>query len=82
MATKGVNPFEKSGKDVERKKFGKEGSKKEELFDKKQVMKMAKGGMTASSMGKVKTKPGNINGIAKKGLTKGTNIKMKKGGKC
>jgi hypothetical protein len=45
-------------------------------------MKMAKGGMTASSMGKVKTKPGNINGIAKKGLTKGKNIKMNKGGKC
>jgi hypothetical protein len=44
-------------------------------------MKMAKGGMTASSMGKVKTKPGNINGVAKKGLTKGTMIKMNKGGK-
>lgn len=43
--------------------------------------KMAKGGMAASSMGKVKTKPGNINGVAKKGLTKGTMIKMSKGGK-
>ena len=42
--------------------------------------KMAGGGIAASSMGKVKTKPGNINGVAKKGLTKGTNIKMCGGG--
>jgi hypothetical protein len=48
MATKGVNPFakfEKSGKDVEVKGKGKEGSKKEETFDKSQ-MGMKKGGMT------------------------------------
>lgn len=32
-------PFEKSKKDVEFKKFGKEGSKKEEAFDKKQMGK-------------------------------------------
>ena len=41
MATKGVNPFEKSKKDKDTaavtKKFGKEGSKKEEAFDKKQA---------------------------------------------
>ena len=49
---------------------------------KKDTKKMVKGGIAASSMGKVKTKPGNINGVAKKGLTKGTNVKMKKGGKC
>jgi len=88
MATKGVNPFakfEKSGKDVEVKGKGKEGSKKEEAFDKSQMgmkkggmKKMAGGGMT--SMGKVKTNPGNINGVAIKGKTKGKQIKMNKGG--
>jgi len=40
--------------------------------------KMAGGGMT--SMGKVKTNPGNINGVATKGKTKGKQIKMNKGG--
>lgn len=54
MATKGVNPFakfEKSPADKDTpavtKKFGKEGSPKEEAFDKKQAKKMpafAKGG--------------------------------------
>ena len=59
MATKGVNPFakfEKSGKDKETGKNGKEGSKKEEAFDKKQ-MRFAKGG--------------SVDGIAQKGKTKG-----------
>ena len=42
------------------------------------MKKMAGGGMTA--MGKVKTNPGNINGVATKGKTKGTQIKMNKGG--
>ena len=42
------------------------------------AMKMAGGGMTA--MGKVKTNPGNINGVAIKGKTKGKQIKMNKGG--
>ena len=72
MATKGVNPFakfEKSGKDVELKGKGKEGSKKEEAFDKKQ-MKFAKGGSIHGD------------GIAQKGKTKGKVITMKKGGKC
>ena len=45
------------------------------------VKKMAKGGIAASSMGKVATKPGNINGVATKGLTKGKMIKMCGGGK-
>lgn len=40
--------------------------------------KMAGGGMT--SMGKVKTNPGNINGVATKGLTKGKMVKMSSGG--
>lgn len=52
MATKGKFPFalfEKSGKDKDTKavtkKFGKEGSKKEEAFDKKQAApKFARGG--------------------------------------
>ncbi len=42
------------------------------------VKKMAAGGMT--SMGKVKTNPGNINGVAERGLTKGKMIKMAGGG--
>jgi len=52
--------------------------------------KMAGGGMTEAKMGKVRTNPGNINGVASKGKTKGTVIKMsgskplgmKKGGKA
>lgn len=40
MATgKKFVPFEKSAKDKESKKLGKEGSKKEEAFDKKQAFK-------------------------------------------
>ena len=83
MATKGVNPFakfEKSKKDVETKGKGKEGSKKEEAFDKAQmgmkmgggVKKMAAGGTFRSS----------ANGIARKGKTQATQIKMKRGGGC
>jgi len=84
MATKGVNPFakfEKSGKDIEVKGKGKEGSKKEEAFDKSQMgmkkggmKKMAGGGMT--SMGKVKTAAPSKDGVAEKGKTKGAQIKM------
>ena len=73
MATKGVNPFakfEKSGKDVEIKGKGKEGSAKEEAFDKKQAK------MPAFAKG------GSIDGIASKGKTKGRVVTMKKGGKC
>jgi hypothetical protein len=52
------------------------------------MKKMASGGIAASKMGTVKTKPGNINGVAAKGLTKGKvvsmagNRGMKKGGKA
>jgi hypothetical protein len=139
MATKGVNPFakfEKSGKDVEPKGM-REGSKKEEAFDMKQMKGMAKGGMAKmsekdwegsakdlsqdkklakkhgmsfadwekSSMdekhdkqqtmaglkrgGAVKkmasggaTFRSSANGIAQRGKTQGTQIAMKKGGKC
>jgi uncharacterized protein YbcC (UPF0753/DUF2309 family) len=89
MATKKMNPFakfEKSGKDVEKKGMGKEGSKKEEAFDKMQmaggmkkgggVKKMASGGFTTEA-----------NGIAQRGKTKAKQIVMpgnkgmKKGGK-
>ena len=80
MATKGVNPFakfEKSGKDVEKKGMGKEGSKKEEAFDKTQmgmkrgggVKKMAAGGYTRAA-----------DGVATKGKTKAMQVTMKKGG--
>lgn len=59
MATKGKFPFalfEKSGKDKEVKGKGKEGSKKEEAFDKKQS-RFAKGG--------------SVDGVAQRGKTKG-----------
>ena len=44
-------------------------------------MKYAKGGMTASKMGAVKTGK-TPDGIATKGKTKGTMVKMNYGGKC
>ena len=88
-----MNPFakfEKSGKDVEKKGM-KEGSKKEEAFDRKQMMgmpKMARGG-GIETRGKTKgtmIKMANggfiraADGIAQKGKTKATQIKMNKGG--
>ena len=44
--------------------------------------KMAKGGMAASSMGKVKTAAPSRDGVATKGKTKGMMVKMNKGGKA
>lgn len=41
----------------------------------------AGGSVGATKMGSVKTSPGNINGIASKGKTKGTMVKMSRGGK-
>jgi hypothetical protein len=41
-----------------------------------------KGGMAASSMGKVKTAAPSKDGVATKGKTKGTMIAMAKGGKA
>ena len=42
----------------------------------------AKGGSVGTTkMGAVKTSPGNINGVASKGKTKGTMVKMMRGGK-
>lgn len=47
------------------------------------VAKYAKGGMVApSKMGAVKTAAPSRDGIATKGKTKGTMVKMKRGGKC
>ena len=75
------------------RKFSKGGDMKAEMMKKggmpmkmkdgkKVPIFMNKGGMAASPMGKVKTNPGNINGVAVKGKTKGTQIKMAKGGKA
>jgi hypothetical protein len=92
MATKmssKMMAFEKSGKDVEMKGV-KEGSKKDMAMDKMQMKKMAKGGITSAKMGAVKTAAPSKDGVASKGKTKGTQIKMsgskplgmKKGGKA
>jgi len=78
MATKGVNPFakfEKSGKDVEKKGM-KEGSKADMALDKKQMMGMKKGGMAAGGYTRA------ADGVATKGKTQATQIKMSKGGKA
>lgn len=60
----------------------KEGKKvaKDLAYDKSK--RFAKGGMTASGMGAVKTAAPSINGVATKGKTKGTMVTMKRGGKC
>jgi len=81
-----------------KKKSAQEGSKADMAADKKQMMgmkkggmkKMASGGMTASKMGSVKTAAPSVDGLAAKGKTKGTQVKMtgskplgmKKGGKA
>jgi hypothetical protein len=78
MATKGMNPFakfEKSGKDVEKKGM-KEGSKADMALDKKQMM-MKKGGMTKMATGGFVRA---ADGVASRGKTKATQIKMNKGG--
>ena len=46
------------------------------------LSKLAKGGMAASKMGAVRTAAPSRDGIASKGKTKGTMIKMSKGGKA
>ena len=81
MATKKPNPFakfEKSGKDVEVKGKGKEGSKKEEAFDKTQMM-MKKGG-AAKKMASGGSASARADGIATKGKTVGKFLA--KGGKA
>lgn len=64
-----MNTFEKSGKDTEMKSV-KEGSPKDRAMDKKQMMKMAKGGSASS----------RADGIATKGKTVGKFLA--KGGKA
>jgi len=78
MKKGGMAAFEKSGKDVEKKGM-KEGSKADMALDKKQMM-MKKGGMTKMSAGG--SASSRADGIASKGKTKGTMIKMNKGGKA
>ena len=78
MATKGMNPFakfEKSGKDVE-KKGVKEGSKKDMMMDKAQMMKRGGAAKKMATGGFVRA----ADGVATKGKTKATQIKMNKGG--
>jgi len=89
MMNSKMKMFEKSGKDVEKKGM-KEGSKADMALDKKQMMGMKKGGITSAKMGSVKTAAPSRDGIASKGKTKGTMVKMsgstplgmKKGGYC
>lgn len=85
MATKGMNPFakfEKSGKDKE--KGVKEGSKKDMMMDKAQMMGgMKKGGMSKKMAGGgLAAGHKSADGITSKGKTKGKDIAMKRGGKC
>jgi len=46
------------------------------------MKKMASGGIAASKMGSVRTAAPSVDGLAAKGKTKGTMIKMANGGKC
>jgi len=72
--------FEKSGKDVEKKGM-KEGSKADMALDKKQMMGMKKGG-GVKKMAAGGSASSRADGVASKGKTKGTMIKMAYGGKC
>jgi hypothetical protein len=76
MKRGGMANFEKSGKDVEKKGM-KEGSKADMALDKKQMMGMKKGGMTKMATGGFVRA---ADGIASKGKTKATQIRMKSGG--
>ena len=46
------------------------------------MKKMSMGGVAASKMGTVKTAAPSRDGVAQKGKTKGTMVKMAKGGKA
>jgi hypothetical protein len=76
MATK-MGKFKKMGKDVEKRDI-KEGSKKDMSMDRMQMMGMKKGGMTKMAGGGSASK--RADGIASRGKTKGTIVKMNKGG--
>jgi hypothetical protein len=80
MMNSKMKMFEKSGKDVEKKGM-KEGSKADMAMDKKQMMGMKKGG-GVKKMAAGGSASSRADGIASKGKTKGTMIKMAYGGKC
>jgi len=68
---------------MDKKMMQKAVNKHESRLHKGQPMtKLAKGGVAPSKMGAVKTASPSINGVATKGKTKGTMVKMKKGGKA
>ena len=74
--TSRMNKLEELGRvDSEKAKTAK--GKKNLMAEKKRIvgeMKMAKGGMAASKMGKVKTAAPSRDGVAMKGKTKGRNL--------
>ena len=82
--TSRMNKLEELGRvDSEKAKTAK--GKKNLMAEKKRVvgeLKFAKGGVIASKMGAVKTAAPSRDGVAIKGKTKGTQIKMRSGGKC
>jgi len=88
MADKG-RKFSKGGdmkhEDVkmDKKMMQKAVNKHEGRLHKGEAMtKLAKGGMAPSKMGAVKTAAPSRDGIAQKGKTRGTMVKMNYGGKC
>ena len=60
----------------------KKGAPKSMIKHEMKEAKMAKGGVTASKMGAVKTAAPSRDGVAVKGKTKGKMITMRKGGKA
>lgn len=89
--TSRMNRLEELGR-VDSEKASTAKGKKNLMAEKKRIvgeMKYAKGGMTASKMGAVKTAAPSRDGVAIKGKTKGKMISMagsskgmKRGGKC
>jgi hypothetical protein len=68
---------------MDKKMMQKAVNKHEGRLHKGQPMtKLAKGGMAPSKMGAVKTASPSRDGVASKGKTKGTMVKMSKGGKA
>ena len=68
---------------MDKKMMQKAVNKHESRLHKGQPMtKLAKGGMAPSKMGAVKTAAPSRDGVASKGKTKGTMVKMSKGGKA
>jgi len=79
-----MNRMEELGRVDAEKAFTSKG-KKNLAAEKSRIvseMKYAKGGMTSSKMGAVKSAAPSRDGIASKGKTKGKMVVMKRGGKC